>query len=114
MITNEMAQKMEVLFHNEEFAVDFFDNIDDTQKIIDLLAQNDITMTTEEADEFIAVVKNNVVNNETGELSESDMENVSGGVIPWIVGGIISGVFFGYQTYKNVKKIPKSKSSCGL
>jgi hypothetical protein len=70
-----------------------------------LFAEKGVELSDEEVGELIAYTKSNVIGNESGELSESEMENVSGGVLGWIALGVAGGIFFGYQTYKNVKTL---------
>jgi hypothetical protein len=103
MVTEIVSKKIEELFHEETFACAFFENIESADEVKKLFAEKGVELSDEEVGELIAYTKSNVIGNESGELSESEMENVSGGVLGWIALGVASGIFFGYQAYQGGK-----------
>lgn len=112
MTNLEIQTKIEELFKNEEFCIKFYDSIDDLSAIKALLEENGVVSTEEEIKHFVHSIKARIANEEKGELSEEDMEEVAGGLVGWVVAGAVSAAFFGYQTYKNTKALNRSLGYC--
>ena len=92
-----MANKMNELFKNEEFCVRFFDALEDTTALQAVLADYGIEATAEETAEIAKTAKAQIAQEE---LNEEALDEVAGGIIGWVIAGVASGAFFGYQVYK--------------
>lgn len=112
MTNLEIQAKIEELFKNEEFCVKFYDSIDDLSAIKTLLDENGVVSTEEDVKHFVDSIKARIASEEKGELSEEDMDEVSGGLVGWVVAGAVSAAFFGYQTYKNRKALNSTFGYC--
>lgn len=107
-----LTERLNTLFKDEQFTDAFFDNIDNKEAIADLLKKNDVDLMEEEIQAIIEYAKTTMSKEE---LSEEDMDNVSGGfgIIGGLIIGIGGGIFFGYQTYKARKAINQMRGTCG-
>ena len=92
-----MANKMNELFKNEAFCVRFFDALEDTTALQAVLADYGIEATAEETAEIAKTAKAQIAQEE---LNEEALDEVAGGIIGWVIAGVASGAFFGYQVYK--------------
>ena len=95
-----MNEKLTALLKNEEFCIAFFDALEDIPTLKSLLERSGISATDEEIHQLIAIAKQQIAKADGAELSEDDLDDVSGGVIGWVIAGVASGIFFGYQVYK--------------
>ena len=100
-----MNEKLVELFKNESFCSEFFDAIEDMSALNTLLNSNGIAIGENEIKELVMVVKQQMSNANSDELDADALDNVTGGLIGWVVAGVASAAFFGYQTYKNTKAI---------
>ena len=91
------------LLKNEDFCVNFFDNLEDKNRLSALLEANGISVTEDEICELIKIAKQQISKADCAELNEADLDDVSGGIVGWVIGGVVSGIFFGYQVYKAKK-----------
>lgn len=109
-----IAERLNGLFKTETFACDFFDNIDDKGKIKELLTKNDIELSDEELSSLIDYAKSVSSKESKEELSEDDMDNVTGGfgLLTWTAIGVGSAIFFGYQTHKARKELNRATNAC--
>ena len=108
----EKQKKIEELFSKEDFCVSYFDSLDDTKAIKDLLANNGLDASDEEMTQLIDLTKQNIEKKESGELTEEDLKNVNGGLIGWVVAGAIGAVCFGYGAYQGRKVINMGRGQC--
>lgn len=113
MTSAEINKKIEELFKNEDFCVAFFDSIDDIAKIKNLLNENGLILSDDEIAQLIDLSKKTMSSGDSVELSESDMDSVSGGIVGWVVAGAASAVFFGYQVYQGRKGLNRARGVCG-
>ena len=100
-----MNEKLTALLKNEEFCIAFFDALEDIPALESLLERNDITVGEEEIKQLVAIAKQQIAKADGAELSEDDLDDVSGGLIGWVIAGVASGIFFGYQVYKAKKAL---------
>ena len=98
-----MNEKLTELLKNEEFCIAFFDALEDTPALKSLLERSSISATDEEIQQLVKIAKQQIAKADGAELSEDDLDDVSGGVIGWVIAGVASGIFFGYQVYKAKK-----------
>ena len=98
-----MNEKLMELLKNEDFCVKFFDTLEDMTGLTALLEANGISVTDEEVKAIVKIAKQQMVKADGAELSEDDLDDVTGGVIGWVIAGVASGIFFGYQVYKAKK-----------
>jgi len=99
------------LFKKEGFCVDFFENIDDVSKIKEIFVNENIELTDEEVDEIIRLAQN-IAERDSDELDEKDLGDVAGGFVGWVIAGVASGIFFGYQMYKTRKTLNTTNGTC--
>ena len=92
-----MMNKMNELFKNETFCVRFFDALEDTTALQSVLADFGIKATAEETVEIAKAARAQIAQEE---LNEEALDEVAGGLIGWVIAGVASGAFFGYQVYK--------------
>lgn len=112
MINTEIQKKIEELFKNEMFCDKFFDNIDNAVEIKQLFTENEIDLSGEDIAQLIDLTKKSIAKQENGELAEDELDAVSGGIVGYIIAGVAGAIFFGYQTYKNRKKLNNTFGAC--
>jgi hypothetical protein len=100
-----MNEKLTELLKNEEFCIAFFDALEDIPTLKSLLERSGISATDEEIRQLVAIAKQQIAKADGAELSEDDLDDVSGGIIGWVIAGTVSGIFFGYQVYKARKGV---------
>lgn len=100
-----MNEKLIELLKNEEFCIAFFDALEDTPALKSLLERSGISATDEEIQQLVKIAKQQIAKADGAELSEDDLDDVSGGIIGWVIAGTVSGIFFGYQVYKARKAV---------
>lgn len=95
MINEEMIKKINVLFENEDFACKFFDTEDWTE-MKSMLVENGVEISDGEFKSLLQSMLVAAEHKNGDELNEEEMENVSGGIIGWLIlggaGAIIGGV----------------------
>ena len=95
-----LNETLNTLFRNEAFAEEakHVTTVEEMQK---LAAKYDVRLTEEEIVEMCRVIAEQL--QADGELSETALENVAGGVWGWVVVGVVSvgafalGVYNGYK-----------------
>ena len=97
--------KINELFKNEAFCVRFFDALEDTTALQAVLAEHGIEATEEETRTIAETAKAQIAKGEPQELTEEALDEVAGGLIGWVIAGVASGAFFGYQVYKARKDL---------
>lgn len=100
MIDSSKLEKIKNLFSNEKF-VEEIKKIESIEDIKKSFVENEIDLTDEELDELLRAVVECSKKDEIGELSEEQMENVTGG--SWtlaIVAGVVFAAFGGTAAYK--------------
>ncbi len=103
---NNITEKLNNLFQNEEFCVRYFDAVNDPNALKNVLAAEGIDLDETQLEDLIRQSREQMAKaDQEGELSEEDLTDVSGGLIPYIVVGVALGIFFGYQVYKGRKGI---------
>ncbi len=100
-----MNAKLTELLKNEEFCIAFFDALEDIPTLKSLLERSGITVGEDEIKQLLTIATQQIAKADGAELSETDLDNVSGGVIGWVIAGVASGIFFGYQVYKARKGV---------
>ena len=100
-----MNEKLNEMLKNEEFCIAFFDALEDIPTLKSLLERSGITAGDEEIRQLVAIAKQQIAKADGAELSEEDLDDVSGGIIGWVIAGVASGIFFGYQVYKAKKAL---------
>lgn len=100
-----MNEKMIDLLKNEEFCVKFFDTLENETALKALLESEGVSLSEKELQDLIALAKKQIAKAERNELNEDDLEDVAGGLVGWVIAGVASGIFFGYQVYKARKSI---------
>lgn len=100
-----MNEKLIELLKNEEFCIEFFDTFEKIDGLKALLERNGITITDDEVQELIKIAKQQISKADNEELCENELDDVSGGLVGWVIAGVASGIFFGYQVYKSRKAI---------
>lgn len=84
-------QKLTELF-NSENAKAKLNAIDDIEELKQFLDENDIELSYEDLAELLKSAVACSEKSNSDELTEEDMDNVSGGLIGWIIlGGILAG-----------------------
>ncbi len=101
----EMMEKLTTLWNDEAF-VDSLAEVKNDQQALDLFAENGVTITPEDLAEFKEIA------DKEAELSEEDLEDVTGGLIIRVrtlqkirvilrVNGIIRRIYYAWRyTYK--------------
>jgi len=82
----------------EDFCVAFFENLENISEVTALLERSGIEATEEEILELVKIAKEQVAKDDSDELSEEDLEDVSGGMIGFVI--ILTIVIIGYKIYK--------------
>ena len=100
-----MNEKMIDLLKNEEFCVKFFDNLKNETALKTLLENEGISLSEKELQDLIALTEKQIAKADRDELTEDDLEDVAGGWVGWVIAGVASGIFFGYQVYKARKNL---------
>ena len=94
---NNITEKLNNLFQNEEFCVRYFDAVNDPNALKNVLAAEGIDLDETQLEDLIRQSRE--------QMAKADQTDVSGGLIPYIIAGVALGIFFGYQVYKGRKTI---------
>ena len=97
-----MNEKLVELLKDEDFCVKYFDVLEDLPELNNLLAANGIELTETELCDLVKITKQQIAKEENEELSEDDLEDVSGGYLGLAL--IITAIVFAYSLYK-IRKI---------
>ena len=96
MIRDEIMEKLGPLWENEEF-VKALAAAETEEAALAVFAENGVVLTKEE----LAEIKAN--GTEPGELGESELENVSGGVTLWLLTAV-TAARLGWWVYQQWRK----------
>ena len=102
-------KKLEELFKSEEFKKEVA-NLKTAEELRAAFAKHGVEMTEEEVVNLCGQIAKQVSEGENGELTEESLENVSGGIAPWLIGlGVVCigsvalGIWNGYNDAKKGK-----------
>ena len=93
-----MNDKLMELLKDEDFCVKFFDNLNDLSELRKLLEENGIQADDEELHALVELTKAQIAKKECNELSEEDLDNVSGGMVGLAL--LVTGIVIAYEIYK--------------
>lgn len=82
----DINEKLNALLTNPDFYVEGKD-VKSVEDFVELLRKHDLELTPEEADGVLAQL-GMLIEQENGELSEGDLDNVSGGIVKLVIGGL--------------------------
>lgn len=103
---NELDMKLNVLFQNEEFKAEC-ENIHSVEELQKLFATHDVEMSIDQVTELCIAIGKRAAQEENGELSEEDLDDVAGGfgVVTWTcIGlGVLCLGAFGLGVYNGLK-----------
>lgn len=92
---------MEAILRNAEL-MEKLSGIETAEELVKVLEEQGVALEPGvDAQQFLNAMKNPV---ESDELGEDDLDNVSGGVVPVIAGGIALGIGAAYTIAKLLKK----------
>ncbi len=97
-----MNEKLVELLKDEDFCVKYFDVLEDLPELNNLLAVNGIELTETELCDLVKITKQQIAKEENEELSEDDLEDVSGGYLGLAL--IVTAIVIAYSIYK-IRKI---------
>ena len=102
-----MNEKLVELLKDEGFCVKYFDSLENLPLLNNLLVENGIILTEEELNDLVKITKQQIAKEDNRELSEDDLEDVSGGYIGLVL--VVTAIYIAYSVYK-IKKIQNAKN----
>lgn len=111
MLNEVTSAKLKALFEDKEFGAKFRE-IEDFAEMKKLFADNGVEISDEDLKKGLEIVLKNAENQNTDELTEEQMEEVSGGFVGWIIFGGACAVVSGVSAYKLRKALNSATGSC--
>lgn len=105
----ERNEKLKALFESESFKQEA-QGVATAEELKELFQKNGVEMTVEEVVELCGQIAKQMDVGDDGEISEEALENVTGGIAPWLIGlgvlcigAVALGIYNGYQDAKRGK-----------
>lgn len=111
MIDNATFNRMKILFEDEGF-ISKFSEIEDYSELKKLFIDNGVEISDEDLIKILESTLISIENKNSAELSEEQMDDVSGGFVEWIVLGGFAAAVGGVATYKLRKLINTGTGVC--
>ena len=105
-----LYETVNALFENEEFVKRFI-AIEDFADMKALFSSFGVDMSDDELKSFLTAAAA-YAEKPTGELNESEMEQVAGGFVEWVIIGVTAGIIGGISAYRLRKLLNTYMGTC--
>jgi len=110
MLNEDKIIKFKKMFSDEEVVRKYIE-IEDPAEIKKLFIDHGLDVSDEELIEILELATQQL-EGITGEMTETQMEDVAGGFVGWIIGGAIVGTVGGVLAYKMRKHLNSLRGHC--